>query len=315
MKKIVLILVLLIVYSCSEDTIEESTVNMQSVTLNADMTSAPAPSLTGKPVQRGSTFASVNTIKVKNTCAEWSYTNYTDFEIVANGTVGASTRFNIDKVYAGNNVFTATTTTTVLPAINTATRGRASGTIDNNNTTIKDLFVTEEAKNPYAVFTEINPVTANIIIGTAQNISIPMKTSNSRIISYFSLLDIAGKNSSNTISVEIYKGGTVATPVGSSSKTYGGYNYRSHGGQSNTNTNLISSGIKIGSNTSADKSTDGLIYLSTDTVIAGDKITFRIIHDDKDKWDIYYFTTTLKAANTGSFLFAINDTTLSIWGM
>jgi hypothetical protein len=309
MKKIVLIIVLAIAYSCTQ---EDSAVEMQSVTVSADMNTTPT--LTGKPVKRGSIFASISAIRVKNTCSEWSYTNYTDFDIVEDGTTNATTTYTLDNVYSGINVFTATTTTDVIPTLTLSTKSRATGTIDNNNTEIKNVFVTEEAKNPYALYTELNPVTADIIIGTAQNISIPMKTSNSRIIAYFSLLDLKGPNASNSVTVEIYKGGTVTNTSGTL-LTYGGYSYRNHGNQSNSNINLISSGVKIGANVTANAATDGVIYLSNDTEIAGDTITFRIIHYDRTKYDIYYFSTKLKSSNTGSFLFAINDKVLSIWGM
>jgi hypothetical protein len=309
MKKIIpTILICIAMMSCSNDT--EFPTEFTTVRLNAEMNSQP--NLTGKLVQRGSVFASVNAIKVKNTCAEWSYTNYTDFEIVANGTVGAATAFNIDRVYSGSNVFTAKTTTTVTPNITISTRSRATGTINSANTAIKNVFTGEEAKNPYAVYTETNPVTANITIGTAQNITIPMSTKNARVIAYISLLDTNGWNAQSSIITEIYKGGTVS---GGTPKTSNGFSYRSDNNQSNTNTNLISNGTKIGWDITTNTSIDGLFYMSNDTEIAGDTITFRIIYKGLIYYHIYYFTTTLKASNTGSFLIAVNNADLSIFGM
>lgn len=198
MKKVLLIIVLLIaIPSCSNED-DETFIETTTVAISTD--NEILASTTGKNVQRGSMFAWISEIQIIATHTS-GYVSTTDFTLVNNGTSGAGTKFIMDNVMIGNNTFTATSKTTEPERLETSQVYRNEAFA----TTISNL----NARNPYALYVNKNPVNLNITLGTAQNVNIPLKTDNSRFIALFNIDDF----NLNTYTVTCYVNGAKFGPT------------------------------------------------------------------------------------------------------
>lgn len=269
MKKALLIIVLLITLSsCSieDDTIPQTT-EVTIVAGNEFITST-----TGKNVQRGSMFAWISEIQIKATHTS-GYTSTTNFTLVDNGTAGASGQFIMDNVEIGNNTFTASSKTNEPERLETTQFPRPSGATSPTNTVILNQFNILNNRNPYAVYTNKNPVNSTIAEGIAQEVTIPMKTDNSRIIAVFATDDINGSNSTNVVTITCYV-----------------------------------NGVSFGPPATCNASMNATYYWSDRNSIAGKSISFGIVNNDRGTLDTYNTPAiVIKASNTLKMLYAIKD--------
>jgi hypothetical protein len=269
MKKILLIIVLLVaIPSCS---IEDET--MPQTTSVAISTGEEFNSnTTEKNVQRGTLFAWISEMQIKAT-HQSGYVSTTDFTLVANGTSGASTKFTMDNVLTGNNTFTASSKTTVTGTLETAQFTRPSGTTTSpTNSTIVGQFNTLKARNPYALYTSTNPVNATIVLGTAQNVVIPMKTDNSRIITMFTTDE---NSSTNTVTITCYVNGAVFGPSATCNRTK-----------------------------------NATFYWSDKDCLAGKSVVFRIVNKNNYNVTLETYNTppiVIRASNTLKMLYTVNS--------
>jgi hypothetical protein len=269
MKKVLLIIVLLITLSsCSI----EDDINMETTTVAISAGNEFIASTTGKNVQRGSMFAWISEMQIKATRTS-GYVSTTDFTLVANGTSGAGTQFIMDNVQIGNNTFTASSKTNEPERLETTQFARPSGATSPTNTVIMNQFNTLKNRNPYAVYTSTNPVTATIVEGIATEITIPMKTENSRIIAVFATDDINGNNTSNVVTITCYV-----------------------------------NGVSFGPPATCTNSMNATYYWSDRNSIAGKSISFKIVNNDRGTLETYNSPTmVIKASNTLKMLYTIKD--------
>ena len=268
MKKFLLIIVLLVtISSCSIE--EESIPQTTSVSIYAG--DEFNNTTTGKNVQRGTLFAWISEMQIRAT-HQSGYVSTTDFTLVANGTAGASTQFTMDNVHIGNNTFTASSKTNVAEKLESAQFTRPTGTTTSpTNSTIVGQFNTLKARNPYAVYTSTNPVNVTIIQGTAQNVVIPMKTDNSRIITMFTTDENSTKN---TVTITCYVNGVLFGPTATCNNTK-----------------------------------NATFYWSNQDCLAGKSIFFKIVNKDNNNVILETYNTppiTIRASNTLKMLYTVN---------
>jgi len=173
-KTILFVLTLLAISSCSVD--EE----MQVETTSVEVSTRNEFIITArdKNVQQGNIYGWINELQVVATNLASGIVSTTNFNLVPNGTPGAASKFIIDNVIIGKNTFTALSKTNVIEKLETA---QVSKSVSFSKA-INDL----NSRNPYALYTSAVPVTIDIIQGNSQNVVIPMKTDNSRLIALFS---------------------------------------------------------------------------------------------------------------------------------
>jgi hypothetical protein len=262
MKKILMIIVLLIaISSCSI----EDDMNIETTSVAVSTENEFNVSTTGKNVQRGSIFAWISEMQIKAT-HESGYVSTTDFTLVANGTAGASTKFIMDNVMIGKNTFTASSKTTEPERLETA---QILKTVS-NTTAINNL----NSRNPYALYTSTAPVNFTISQGIAQNINIPMKTDNSRLIALF--------NSENFSTV--YGGKTV-------------------------NITCYVNGLPFGPTAICDKDKNATFYWSDRNSVAGKSISFKIIVNQILGNSTTYETPAIimRPSNTVKIMYSVNS--------
>jgi hypothetical protein len=263
MKKILMIIVLLIAMSsCSI----EDDINMETTSVAVSAGNEFSVSTTGKNIQRGTLFAWISEMQIKATHTASGYISTTDFTLVANGTSGAGTKFIMDNVMIGSNTFTASSKTTEPERLETA---QVLKTVS-NATAISNL----NSRNPYALYTSIAPVNYTITQGTAQNVNIPMKTDNSRLIALF--------NSENVNTV--YLGKTV-------------------------NITCYVNGAAFGPAAICDKDKNATFYWSDRNSVAGKSIYFKIVVNQLFGGPTTYDTPAIvmKASNTVKIMYSVNS--------
>jgi hypothetical protein len=270
MKKVLLIIVLLIaIPSCSNED-DETFIKTTTVAISTD--NEIIASTTGKNVQRGSMFAWISEMQIEATHSS-GYVSTNDFTLVNNGTAGAGTRFIMDKVEIGNNTFSASSKTNEPERLEATQFPRPNGATSPTNSVIINQFNTLNNRNPYAVYTSTNPVNSTIAEGIAQEINIPMKTENSRIIAVFASDDIKAGNSDNVVTITCYV-----------------------------------NGVSFGPTATCNGSMNAAYYWSDRNSIAGKSISFRIANNDKGVLDIYDTNPiVIKASNTLKMLYIIKD--------
>jgi len=278
MKKILLIIVLLFaIPSCSSD----ENITPQTTSVGITTRNEFTASTTGKEVQRGTLFAWISEMQIK-TVNESGYVSTTDFTLVADGTAGAGTQFIIDNVQLGNNTFTASSKTNEVERLETTQFSRTGRKPTNpSDPSILNQFSTLNARNPYAIYTNTNPVTATIVQGVAQEVNIPLKTDNSRIIAVFTTDDIDKTNNKNTVTITCYVDGVVFGPPATC----------------NTSMNAT-------------------FYWSDQNSTAGKSISFRIVNNDQGILETYDTPPKIiRASNTLKMLYTVTDTGLVITPM
>jgi hypothetical protein len=175
MKKIILTaIVAFSIVSCSSDDKTQDpigTKNTTSVTAKIGMGKDAFPT-TGKNVNRGTIPTTINriTIDVVNNNTAILPTQ-TIFDLVASG---GETKFLIENVSSGSNVFTAKATTTGISKVTVAPY------IYTNDATTDAMIKGERDAVPYAKYEAI--VGMDIILGTPQEILFPLLTNHGRII-------------------------------------------------------------------------------------------------------------------------------------
>jgi hypothetical protein len=175
MKKIILTAIMAFsIVSCSSDDKTSdaiATKNTTSVTAKIGMGKDAFPT-TGKNVNRGTIPTTINriTIDVVNNNTAILPTQ-TIFDLVASG---GETKFLIENVASGSNVFTAKATTTGISKLTIAPY------IYTNDATTDAMIKGEKDAVPYAKYEAI--VGMDIILGTPQEILFPLLTSHGRII-------------------------------------------------------------------------------------------------------------------------------------
>jgi hypothetical protein len=274
MKKLVLIVALLIaISSCStEDDMVPKNITVAISTNNEFMAST-----TNKNVQRGSMYAWISEMQIKAT-HESGYVTITDFTLVNNGTPGSDTKFMMDNVQLGKNTFTASSKTKEPERLETTQFSRPNGGTSPTNTVIINQFNTLNSRNPYAIYTSVNPVTSTIVEGIAQGVNIPLKTDNSRIIAVFATDDVKGSNTDNVVTITCYVNGASFGPPATCNGTL-----------------------------------NAAYYWSDRNSIAGKSISFRIVNNDRGTLDIYNTPAiVIKASNTLKMLYIIKDKKLII---
>jgi hypothetical protein len=175
MKKIILTTIMAFsIVSCSSDDKTPdaiATKNTTTVTAKIGMGKDAFPT-TGKNVNRGTIPTTINriTIDVVNNNIAILPTQ-TIFDLVASG---GETKFLIENVASGSNVFTAKATTTGISKLTVAPY------IYTNDATTDAMIKGERDAVPYAKYEAI--VGMDIILGTPQEILFPLLTSHGRII-------------------------------------------------------------------------------------------------------------------------------------
>jgi hypothetical protein len=177
MKKIILsAFIAFSIISCSndDDAAPEniSGTNTTSVTAKIGVGKDAFPSTTGKNVNRGTIPTTINqiTVDVVNNNSAIP-TSQTIFDLVASG---GETKFLIDNVASGSNVFTAKATTTGTSKLSVIPYNYTS------DATTEAMIKGEKDAVPYAKYEAI--VGMDIILGTPQEIIFPMLTNHGRII-------------------------------------------------------------------------------------------------------------------------------------
>jgi hypothetical protein len=176
MKKIILsALIAFSIVSCSHDNNspgDTTVLKKGSVTAKFDVGKDAFPTTTNKNTNRGTIPTTINriTVDVVNTNPGIP-ANQTVFDLVASG---GETKFLIDNVSSGANVFTAKATTTGLPKLTVAPYNYT------NDATTDAMIKGERDAVPYAKYEAI--VGMDIILGTPQEIIFPLLTNHGRII-------------------------------------------------------------------------------------------------------------------------------------
>lgn len=269
MKKTLAVFALLItITSCSID--DDTTPQTTSVVISTG--NEFAVSTTGTNVQRGSLFAWISEIQIKAT-HQSGYISTTDFTLVDNGTSGAGTQFIMDDVQIGDNTFTASSKTNEPERLETAQFLRPNGATNPSSSAINNQFNTLKNRNPYAIYTNTNPVNLTITQGIAKEVTIPMSTENSRIIAVFATDDITGNNSGNVVTITCYV-----------------------------------NGVSFGPPATCDAFMNATFYWSDRNSTAGKSVSFRIVNNDKGTIDTYDSPAfVIKASNTQKMLYTIKD--------
>jgi hypothetical protein len=176
MKKIILSAIIAIsIVSCSHDNNssgDATGLKKASVTAKFDVGKDAFPTTTNKNANRGTIPTTINriTVDVVNTNPGIP-ANQTVFDLVASG---GETKFLIDNVSSGANVFTAKATTTGIPKLTIAPYNYT------NDATTDAMIKGEKDAVPYAKYEAI--VGMDIILGTPQEITFPLLTNHGRII-------------------------------------------------------------------------------------------------------------------------------------
>ncbi|OOG63018.1 hypothetical protein [Flavobacterium sp. A45] len=176
MKKIILSAIIAFsIVSCSHDNNspgDTTGLKKGSVTAKFDVGKDAFPTTTNKNTNRGTIPTTINriTVDVVNTNPGIP-ANQTVFDLVASG---GETKFLIDNVSSGANVFTAKATTTGLPKLTVAPYNYT------NDATTDAMIKGERDAVPYAKYEAI--VGMDIILGTPQEIIFPLLTNHGRII-------------------------------------------------------------------------------------------------------------------------------------
>lgn len=183
--------------SCSSDEPTSSTPKTTSVTFAIDQSSS---STTGKQIKRGNIPVWVNTLLITATQGSYSVGDNFTFDN-SNG----ANFISLDNVALGNNTFNATTTTDSPQFFQlTNFTSNASTTSDRFEAGLNNI----DNENPYVLYAgttnaTINPTGSN-------NVSIPMKTNNGRLLTVFQL-----KNELKTLG---YQAKITASAVGQTSQ-------------------------------------------------------------------------------------------------
>jgi hypothetical protein len=296
----IVITIIILLISCEND--DEIEIQKTSVNVNGIVESN---AITGKNVQRGAIFGWISSITVKATQA--SYVSTTIFDLVANGTAGTPTLFTMDKVAFGSNIFTATTQTTVVPVTSMTTTAKAtdvttSSSGNNARAQVTSKFTAEKAKLQYAIYKESTPIVRTIASGFVDNISIPMMTTNSRIIVYVQNTD----SNFTSFKVECFVGATRRL-----SNTGTGYNYSTNASDAWVGGTLIATSATI-----LRTSNNGILfYLSNSTQVAGASVNFRITEMDSSNKTNYYWVDpiVMLASNTSTAFYHIQSSTMTTY--
>jgi hypothetical protein len=304
-------MVAIVAVGCSlEDIQEETEVEKTSININGTIGSA---AVTGKNVQRGSIFGWISKITVTATASN-NHTSVTDFDLVANGTPGASTVFTMDNVRLGSNTFTATTGTNVTPiatmtATPKATDVTTSSTGNHAKSQVTNKFATEKAKLQYAVYKETAPVVRTITGGQVDNVSIPMTTQNSRILAYFQDTD----GNFTSFKVECYVGATRSINNNKTDPNGIPYYYSTNSGTQNA----WSGGTLVATSATVTRTSGNAIMfnLSNATEIAGKSINYKITEVDSQGKPNYYWVdpVVMVASNTSTIFYHIQGSAMTIY--
>lgn len=184
--------------NCSNDYSPE-VLGTTNVAINPLPESTSAKDVSSKTdVKRGNIYAWVKEINLSATSTSTNYSVSETFNLVDNGTGGATSNFILKDVQEGENLFKATTTTGSIPTLSHTPVANA-----HNKSQVLKPFVD---KNPYALYYSPD-VVENINLHNPNFINIPMNTDFGRRISLFRL----GDNFSKTYyyaEVATYKNGT-----------------------------------------------------------------------------------------------------------
>jgi hypothetical protein len=176
MKKIFLAaFIVFSIVSCSSDDNTSDAIaskNTTTVTAKIGVGKEAFPTTTGKNVNRGTIPITINriTVDVVNNNAAMPATK-TIFDLVSSG---GETKFLIEDVASGANVFTAKATTIGVPKLSVVPY------VYTNDATTDAMIKGEKDAAPYAKYEAV--VGMDIVLGTPQEIVFPLLTSHGRII-------------------------------------------------------------------------------------------------------------------------------------
>ncbi len=184
MKKVlVLVMGLGMLFSCSEERIDDAT--MQTSSIQAVM-AASQPSTSGRTdVKRGTVYAWVKDVTIEAESQVTVYTAQETYDLLDDGDAGyddAAVLFQLNDVALGQNLVSASTTSNVAPITEYGDDGDSS--VQTKADFIADYV---DNVNPYAVYQTDAPVSVDVLQSGTSPIQLEMNTQNARLISAISM--------------------------------------------------------------------------------------------------------------------------------